>query len=559
MVENLAVVETLRVRFHSGLNLLTGETGSGKSLVVDCVDLLFGGRASAEMIRTDAERARVAGIFEVTPGAQRVLDEAGIEADDGEILLEREILRNGKSRAFAASRPVTATLLKDLAPHLGEIHGQHEQQRLFTPETQREILDDYAGAAPLLEQVGSLYRRWRGCTEQLEQLDRSEQEKLRMVDLWTFQRNEIEAVAPRPGEDSQLEAERTILRNLARLEENATAAYNALYDNEQSAFAALRIALRRLDELARFDNKLDAVREGLQAASIAMDDAAHAIRDYLGHLEAEPGRLEEVESRLAALDKLKRKYGSSLDQVVAYLEETRRNLAAVETAGERRDQLLHERAALEAAYASLAAKLTALRKDAAAKLKKLVETELASLAMPKAAFHVLVETAAWSPEGTDSVRFLISANVGEEPRPLEKIASGGELSRVALALKAAAAGASRPRKDAVARTLVFDEVDAGVGGSAAEAVGRRLKKLAATHQVLCVTHLPQIAGFADHHYCVEKRETKGRTITVVMELEGEARRREIGRMLSGERITAEALKHAEQLMKMGASGDARVK
>jgi DNA repair protein RecN (Recombination protein N) len=289
----------------------------------------------------------------------------------------------------------------------------------------------------------------------------------------------------------------------------------------------------------------------LQPASIAVDEAAHSLRHYLGKLEADPARLEEIESRLAALEKLKRKYGSSLEEVLAFRDDVARQLAAVETSGERQTALRKEVAALASAYEAAAQKLSSTRKAAAQRLGKKVEIELASLAMDKTRVEIRISPAEWSAAGTDTVEILISPNVGEELKPLEKIASGGELSRVALALKTCIAPA-RPEKNAIPRTLVFDEVDAGVGGSAAEAVGRRLKRLAASSQVLCVTHLPQIAGFADHHYYVEKHAEGGRTVTTVEELDSKSRTREIGRMLSGERLTPEALRHAEMLLKHAA-------
>jgi DNA repair protein RecN (Recombination protein N) len=288
----------------------------------------------------------------------------------------------------------------------------------------------------------------------------------------------------------------------------------------------------------------------IQPATIALQETAHSLRHYLGKLEADPGRLDEVEDRLAALEKLKRKYGASVEQVLAFLEEVRANLAAVETADDRRNKLQKEVAGFAQKYEAAAKKLSAQRKKAAVDLGKRVEQELAALAMEKTRVEIRVEAAEWSERGTDTVAFLIAPNLGEELKPLDKIASGGELSRVALALKTCVSPA--PRRNVAPRTLVFDEVDAGVGGSAAESVGRRLKKLSGANQVICVTHLPQIAGFADHHYFVEKHSDHGRTIATIEELAPEARTREIGRMLSGERITQEALRHAEQLLKMAA-------
>jgi DNA repair protein RecN (Recombination protein N) len=548
VVENYAVVERLRIHFHGGLNLLTGETGSGKSIVVDALGLLLGSRASADMVRTGESRARVAGIFDVRDhtAIRRLLEPSGLEIEEGELLVEREILAGGKSRAFVGSRPVAVSLLKELAPYLGDIHGQHDQQLLFLADAQRDMLDVFAANREPLDHAAALYRQWRAAAAELEELERSEQEKLRLLDLWSFQRKEIESAALKPDEDVALENERRVLQNVQRLEEAATTAYTAVYDAPESAISLMRAAARRVDELCRIDSTLEALREHLKAADLSLQEVSYTLRDYLSRLEANPGRLEEVETRLAAMDKLKRKYGQSIGEVSSFLEEVRRQIAAVEHAGERMEELRQQQKRLAFDFEKLAADLTALRAAAARKLEKKVETELTQLAMAGTVFRVAINPAPWSEQGADRVDFLVSPNLGEEPRALEKVASGGEISRIALALKTCLAA---PR-NGPQRTLVFDEVDAGVGGSAAEGVGRRLKKLAADNQVLCVTHLPQIASFADHHYLVEKRESNGRTEAVVEELDSAGRTREVGRMLSGQKLTPEALKHAEQLIKM---------
>ena len=548
VVENYAVVDRLRIRFHPGLNLLTGETGSGKSIVVDALGLLLGARASAEMIRTGESRAHVAGIFDVRDSLpiRRLLETAGIESDDGELLVEREILAGGKSRAFVGSRPVAVSLLKDLAPFLGDIHGQHDQQLLFSPEAQRDMLDAFAAHRDSLDRAADVFEQWRSAASDLESLQRSEQEKLRMLDLWSFQRKEIEAAALQAGEEVSLENERRVLQNVQRLEEAASAAYTAVYDGPESALSLTHTAGKKIDELCRIDSSLEGLREHLKTAGLSLQEVSYALRDYLSRLEANPPRLEEIEGRLAALDRLKRKYGHSIADVLAFLEDVRRQIASVEQAGERMESLRAAQQRHSSEFEKLAAALTAARTAAARKLEKRVEAELAQLSMERTVFRVRISPAPWTPEGADQIDFLVSPNLGEEPRPLEKVASGGEISRIALALKTClAAPSSGPQ-----RTLVFDEVDAGVGGSAAEGVGRRLKKLAAANQVLCVTHLPQIASFADHHYLVEKRESKGRTVAEVEELDRAARTREIGRMLSGQKLTPEALKNAEQLIKM---------
>jgi DNA repair protein RecN (Recombination protein N) len=549
-VENYAVVDRLRVRFYAGLNLLTGETGSGKSIVVDAAGLLFGGRASAEMIRSGESRARVAGIFEVpdNPAVRQVLDTAGFEVEGGELLIEREVLAGGKSRAFVANRPATVALLRDLAPHLGDIHGQHDQQLLFAQDTQREMLDGFAGVQKLLAEVAEGYQSLQRVESDLAALERSEQETLRMLDLWQFQRREIESLRLQPGEDTTLENERRVLQNLGRILETAGGAYAALYDSPESALVLARLAAKKLEELSRIDSALGEIRESLKPAEISLSDAAYALRDYLSRLDANPGRLEEIETRLAAIDKAKRKYGTTIEEMLSYLDQVTRSIEAVEHAGERMEQLRAEHRKWGGRFENFAAQLSTRRKAAASKLARRVETELAALAMERAVFEIAVRPADASAHGTDAVEFLVSTNLGEPPKPIEKIASGGEISRIALALKTCVTDPARVT--GAARTLVFDEVDAGIGGGVAEGVGRRLKKLSTDNQVLCVTHLAQIACFADHHYVVEKREQKGRTVAAVEELDDAARTREIGRMLSGHKVTSEAMRHAERLIAM---------
>lgn len=554
IVENYAVVQRARIRFGAGLNLLTGETGSGKSIVVDSLGLLFGARASAEMIRSGESKARVSGVFTLgaNPASRKLLEEAGMDlGDDEELIVEREITGNGKSRAFVANRPVTTNLLKQLAPALGDIHGQNEQQQLFSSHTQRQLLDEFAHSAEQLQKVAAAFAEGRAIRERLAQLNKNEQEKLRLLDLWTFQRNEIDAVKPKPSEDVGLEAERKVLQNVTRLQESAAAAFSALYDAPNSATAQLRQAAKRLDELIRIDSTLAEAGASLKQASVLAEEVAYSLRDYLGHLEADPNRLEDVESRLAALDRLKRKYGGTLEEVLAFHDDVARKADEVENAAEHRAALEKEAAQAESQYGHLAEELSHKRSAAAEKLSRQVEAELKALAMGGTQFGIDLKRGPATASGIDEIAFLVSPNRGEELKPMEKIASGGELSRIALALKTAM-GVSET--NGVLHTLVFDEVDAGVGGAAAAAVGKRLKALSRSSQVICVTHLAQIAGFADHHYAVSKRLKGGRVTTEIEELEQDQRAREIGRMLSGEQVTPEALKQAEQLMQAGRAG-----
>ena len=546
-VENYAVVDRLRVRFHAGLNLLTGETGSGKSIVVDALGLLWGGRASSDVIRTGETKARVSGRFDIGERAiERVLQPAGFEAEDGELLIEREILSNGKSRVYVGSRPATVALLRELAAYLGDIHGQHDQQLLYLPEAQLDILDGFAQAREQRRAVRAAHAAWQAAQAELQALEAAEQDKLRLLDLWQFQAGEIEAEAPQGGEDAALEEERRVQMNAGKLLENASAALELLYDAEESAYSSLRSSIRKLD-----DALFTEARQLLEPAVIAVQEASHSLRGSLDKLEANPARLEEIETRLAALGKLKRKYGATVAEVLRFLETVRAQIAAAQSSEERMTQLRSELGHLGTAYETAAGELTGIRTAAAAELARRVELELAHLAMERTVFQVALTSGSWSENGVDRVQFLVSPNRGEEPKPMDRIASGGEISRIALALKTCVIGAQRVGP---LRTLVFDEVDTGIGGMAADGVARRLKQLAQVNQVLCVTHLPQIASFADHHYRVEKVDVAGRTVARMEELSADARRQEIGRMLSGARLTPEALRNADEMIRTSQSG-----
>jgi DNA repair protein RecN (Recombination protein N) len=543
VVENYAVVDQLRVQFHEGLNLLTGETGSGKSIVVDALGLLLGARASGDMIRSGQDKARVSGIFDVTPATLHALSSAGFEAEDtDELLIEREVLANGKSRAFINNRAASVGLLRELAPALGDIHGQHDQQLLFDPAAQLSILDVFANNAAQRARVAGLFQEWKRVSEEIAALEAGDQEKLRLLDLWQFQRREIDNAGLRAGEDTELEAERRVQQNAGKLLEAASTAYEALYESPESAWATSRTVAKKLDELTRIDASMEPVRQTLEPALIALQDVAFSLRDYLGRVEANPARLDEIENRLAALDKLKRKYGATIEGVLEFGADVARKIEEVETGGQRLEKLRVELGGLAADYEKAAAALTTRRTRAGRDLGTRVEAELKPLAMERAVFRIQLEPAPWSEAGVDSVAFLVSANIGEEPKPMERIASGGELSRIALALKTCT------RSDH-ARTLVFDEIDTGISGRAAEGVARRLKKLAAENQVLCVTHLPQIACFADHHYRVGKFERSGRTVAQIEELNASGSAEEIGRMLSGQKLTPEAVRNAEELIR----------
>ena len=563
--ENYAVIDQAVASFGPGLNLLTGETGAGKSILIDALALLLGGKASSDVVRHGAEKAVLGCVFEGTPGAAAILEANGIDAGafSDDILLRREIAAGGKGRVFVNNQPATVAVLRELAPELGLIHTQGETLGSFDQAQQRGLLDRFGGIAT--EDVAAAYAAWRTTMERLAELQASEQDRMRMADLWRFQTKEIaDAQLTAEDEDAQLEAEKRVLANAEKLYTAAMSAHELLYEQEGAAEATLAAALKQVEELARYEPKFAEAAQQLAAAKAAVEDVSAEVRDFAEKTHASPERLEEIEDRLAALDKLKRKYGAgagtTLGEVTRFGEEAARKLAEVEN----RDVLLTELKAQEAkdavAYRAAARELTVARTAAARRLEKLATAEINDLAM-QVKFSVEVapseEVAAWTAHGWDKVEYRIATNAGEPLKPLEEIASGGEMSRVMLALKVTveesfAAGAGRGKKKAqlpTPRMLVFDEIDIGIGGRAAEAVGRKLKTLAKRQQVVCITHLPQIAAFADQHFAIEKQEKGGRTRTTIRRMDEDERAREVARMLSGAKLTETSLEHARQLLK----------
>jgi DNA repair protein RecN (Recombination protein N) len=553
-VENYAVLDHVVVEFAAGLNLLTGETGAGKSILIDALALLLGEKASSEIIRHGAERAVVSAACETNDHrVAEILEQNGIDSEEGEIILRREVAAGGRGRVFVNNQPATVAVLKQLAPYLASVHAQNESILGFDAAARLKLLDSFAvcDAQPVAE----AFVAWNGIRRRIAELERGEQDKLRLVDLWSFQNKEIEGARIQPGEDERLQSEKRVLANAEKIHAAAMTAYDLLYEGEAAAASTLRAASRQIEELARYDSKFQEALASLESARIAAEDIGATLRDYAAEINASPERLAEIEDRLALLDRLKRKYGESLEAVLAYREEVARKLNDIENKDEVLRTLRAELAAAAGRYLAASRALSRQRADAARRLEKLVEQEVNELAM-KARFRVELEGADdefnWSSSGFDQVRYLITTNPGEPLRPVEQIASGGEMSRVMLALKATVEGRARRKKNGTQRTLVFDEIDSGIGGRAAEAVGKKLKELATTSQVLCVTHLPQIACFADHHYVIEKREAGGRSRTSVRRLDDRERREELARMLSGAKVTEASLKHAEQMLKAGA-------
>jgi len=567
-VENYAVIDNLAVEFAPGLNLLTGETGAGKSILIDALALLLGEKASSEVIRHGAEKAVVSAVFEVEQGQVAALEASGLDVGDaggaGRLIVRREIAPGGKGRVFINNQPATVAVLRQIAAELASIHAQSESIRSFDAAARLELLDQFAGAdtGPVSER----FERWSALRARLAELEQNEQDRLRALDLWSFQKKEIEQAGIEPGEDERLETEKRVLANAEKLYAAAAGGYDLLYDSSSSSLAALRAAQRNLEELARYDPAVAEQVTQLEAARVAVEEVSAMLRDYAERIHASPERLSEVEDRLALLAGLKRKYGKTLEEILAYKDEVARKLEEWENREETLKRLRRELAAAAGDYLEAARLLSRRRREAAKKLEKRVEVEVNELAMT-ARFQVEMASSEagekdnWTRAGFDSVTCLIATNPGEPLRPVEQIASGGELSRVMLALKTAVnqAGSARPGQNggrnnsqAPQRTLVFDEIDSGIGGSAAEAVGRKLKSLARQNQVLCVTHLPQIAAFADHHYLVEKREVGGRSQTSLRRLDAAQRAEEIARMLSGARLTDSSRRHAQQLLKTNA-------
>ena len=559
-LENYAVIDNVVIEFAAGLNLLTGETGAGKSILIEALGLLLGEKASLEVIRTGAERAVVAAVFESDGAAARsiagILETNGLDAENGSLILRRELAPGGKGRVFINNQPATVAVLKQIAPHLAVIHAQNESIVNFDAAARQDLLDAYAGVE--LKEVSGAFAHWKQIRGRIAELEQDEQDRMRLLDLWNFQSREIEEARLRTSEDEQLEAEKRVLANAEKIYGAAINAFDLLYEGNASTSSSLRAAQKHLEEVARYEPKFQEALAELESARISVEDVGATLRDYAGGIQASPERLAEIEERLALLDRLKRKYGPTLEQTIAFGEDIQRKLSEMEN----KDQVLLElRAMLAVAaeeYRKAARGVSRKRLEAGRKLEKLVEAEINDLAM-RASFRIAVEENEgeehWTSSGINQVIYRITTNVGEAMRPLEQIASGGELSRVMLALKASVEAGTNPagnpkKKSAAAqRTLVFDEIDTGIGGRAAEAVGKKLKALSKGNQVLCVTHLPQIATFADHHYLIEKRETGGRAKVTVRQITGEERTEEVARMLSGAKLTETSRKHAEQMIK----------
>jgi DNA repair protein RecN (Recombination protein N) len=500
----------------------------------------------------------VSAVFESEGAAlgaiEEILESNGLDAEDASLIVRREIAPGGRGRVFINNQPATVSVLKQIAPHLAVIHAQNESIVHFDAAARQALLDAYGGIE--IQAVANIFASWKQVSSRIAELERDEQDRMRLLDLWNFQCREIDEARLQPGEDDRLETEKRVLANAEKIYGAAMNAFDLLYEGSASTSSSLRAAQKQVEELARYEPKFQEAVAALESARIAVEDVGATLRDYAGGIHASPERLAELEDRLALLDRLRRKYGPTLTETIAFGDEVRRKLAEMEN----KDEVLRElRAKLAAAadeYKKAARSVSRKRTDAGRKLEKLVEAEINDLAM-RARFRIAVEENEaqehWTSSGINQVTYRIATNTGETMRPLEQIASGGELSRVMLALKASVEAGANPsgkKKSAAAqRTLVFDEIDTGIGGRAAEAVGRKLKALSKGNQVLCVTHLPQIATFADQHYLIEKRESAGRAKTTVRLITDQERTDEVARMLSGAKLTETSRKHAEQMIK----------
>jgi DNA repair protein RecN (Recombination protein N) len=546
-ISNLAVIAKLQLDFSAGLNLLTGETGSGKSIIVDALGLLLGSRAMPEMVRSGETRANVEGVFCLPTSASlsMVLDKAGIEIETTnlELVIRRELTSSGRSRAFINDQLTTVAVLRELQPFLVDIHGQGDQQELSDTSKHIDFLDLFAGLQSQAHNVKQLYERWQRWQQELQQLQRSEAERLRLRDILEFQIAEISRAKLVVDEEEQLETEHRLLANAEKLVSLAEQAYNLLYEQQTAILTQLASVGRKIDDLASVDGRFAGYRESLHSARYSLEDLAYFLRDYAAGINFSPQRLQFIEERLTEIERLKRKYGATVNAVLQTAAEMQTRLDNLQVANSREAELvtLTESAARD--YQEVAEQLSQQRQKICSSLETAVMAELAQLAMERASFKVALCPASHpTPHGQDLVEFLATTNPGEDVRSLVKIVSGGEMARLMLALKTITAAVAHPR------TLVFDEVDVGIGGRVAEAVGWRLKTLAATNQVLCVTHQPLVARFADSHYQVRKQVVDERTEVKVVLLDRLGRIAEIARMLGGAEITPLTRQHAAELL-----------
>ena len=558
LIRNLAIIDEVQVPFQPGFNVLTGEAGAGKSIIIHAINFLVGGKGDIDLIRAEAETMLVEGVFDLTncPQVKAVLEEVGIETEDDMLILSRELSRAGKSRCRINGRAATVAMLKQIGKSLIDIHGQHEHQSLLDPANHLRFLDAFGGEGlmALKERYNSLYRQLMQVEREIAELQRSERERMQRLDLLRYQAEEIDRANLKEGEEEELLQERQLLANAERIAERVNYAVRQLMDDGGS-LDSLGEAIQALREITDFDPSLREWHDALSQAFDTIQEIGFELERYASRIEFDPERLEEVESRLDLLKRLKRKYGDSISAILQYRQQIEQELQRLETSEERLEILQREREQLRRELAETAKALSEARQEIARQLERTVQNHLKALMMERARFKVAIDrlpdpnglqlpegTFAFWRDGIDQVEFLISTNPGEPLKPLAKIASGGEISRTMLALKA-----SLQRTHEIP-VLVFDEIDVGIGGKTAEAVGEKLREVSRYAQVLCVTHLPQIAALADWHLQVEKITEGKRTRVIVTPLGYEERVKELARMLSGKQITQASLQHAQELL-----------
>lgn len=548
-ITNFAVIEELSLTIDSGFTVLTGETGAGKSLLIDAVALLVGGRASSEQIRFGEDEAQLEASFEIPPshpilGTLRAQEILGPQ--DSHLIIRRIIARSGRNRVYLNGMLTPVHVLETFAGTLIDIHGQHDQQSLLSSSAQLDVLDAFGQVRELRDRYRAIYQEWVRSRQARAEIAITVQQRAQQEDLLKFQRQELEEAGCRIGEEEALQAERQRLGSSSRLVELASEAQERIHGDGQGVLTNLVVAERLLGELTQIDPEVEATKRLASEAKVLLREVADSLRSYIESVDADPGRLSTVEDRLTVIQKMKKKYGGTIEAVLttySWVKEEQERLSRLDAQLTDYDRLIHEQ---QKKVSELAQQLSLRRKDAAKRLTKLVGKELDALKMGSVRFVVQVGpnelNESYGSDGIDRVEFLLAANAGEPLKPMSRVASGGEISRLMLALKSVVANIDQ------VPVVIFDEIDTGVGGAVAATIGKRLRMLGQYHQVLCITHLPQVASQAHHHFCVEKSEVKGRTVTTVRSLNGINREGEIARMLGGERVTPKTRATAAELI-----------
>lgn len=546
-IKNFAIIDELSLSFSRGLNIITGETGAGKSIILNAVHLLLGDKATNEMIRTSEEEAMVEALFDISKNLEvkeRLKERLPklSNMDEECLIIRRIISRSGRGRVMINENITTLSMLSEIGERLLSIYGQHEHQTLQRVETHIDILDEFGGLLGLRVQFQKEFEKFISLSDEIRRIKEEREKKEKDHELMRFQLREIEASKLAMGEEESLKEERKVLINAKRLMEFSNLSEAILYSDNSSALERIQSILKQGHELVSIDPSISDIIKTLENVSIQLEEAITLLRNYSKRIESNPQRLEEIDNRLMEIEGLKRKYGHSIDDIFLFKKKIEEAIRSFDSSEGRLSQLEGILESIQGEVFALAKKLSWERSRVALELKRFIERELGSLGMKKTTFKVLIEEATLSPKGMDRVEFLISPNIGEEVKPLAKIASGGELSRIMLAIKKILANVGGRQ------SLIFDEVDSGIGGAIAEVVGRKLKELSKYHQVICVTHLPQIACYADNHHSVRKEIRSGRTVTMVHQLEKEAVIDEIARMLGGVKITEKTRDHAKEMI-----------